>query len=660
MKSHFEVEANSVEKMYIQALASDNPDERYQTVRKIKNMAIGMKCKKTTFVEEGLIERLLELMVQADTTIEFAVEATVILGSLTRGEPEVVDKLMNSQAVPILCKGLCHEDERLVIACLRSLSRCFISKNISGDLIYENANIITKLVYLLTISSQTAEYVTNILKITCKTTSDQTTLFDANIISALVPWLNKKQVGILVPVLECLSAILHGNEMIANEVLDGDYHGVSIEKQLINLISSDRPDEVQLAAADCLTKALCISTTEKCTVKLERKILNVFVRLCQKDKPLRIRISAANGLAYLIEEDNELQAIAAISNHLIKNISSLLSLSSNKKEEVRLRAKEAALKVFASLSANDEKVRKQIVDNCSKLMDNIHQAINQNENVPLQAAALQCLLSLSRSVQQLRTTFQDVKIWQPVITALKTSTSDDIISVSSSVLCNLLLEFSPCKDGLIDFGALDVLVALIKRNEIPLQINGIWGIMNLAYDANEDLKNKIVEVAGIHNILSLLDSSDVDVAVKALGVLRNLLTEKEQDIDNLMNSHGKEILQAVKPLALNDHLNERIKEQVLCLLSNIANGCFAKNLLMEDLETISKVISYISSNVEHLQVASVFCVTNLMRSTGNPAEISDRKVKLRELGAEKQLQTLLTTPNSNLFDRVKQALQKFT
>jgi len=278
----------------------------------------------------------------------------------------------------------------------------------------------------------------------------------------------------------------------------------------------------------------------------------------------------------------------------------------------------------------------------------------------LQAAALQCLLSLSRSVQQLRTTFQDVKIWQPVITALKTSTSDDIISVSSSVLCNLLLEFSPCKDGLIDFGALDVLVALIKRNEIPLQINGIWGIMNLAYDANEDLKNKIVEVAGIHNILSLLDSSDVDVAVKALGVLRNLLTEKEQDIDNLMNSHGKVILQAVKPLALNDHLNERIKEQVLCLLSNIANGCFAKNLLMEDLETISKVISYISSNVEHLQVASVFCVTNLMRSTGNPAEISDRKVKLRELGAEKQLQTLLTTPNSNLFDRVKQALQKFT
>ena len=76
----------------------------------------------------------------------------------------------------------------------------------------------------------------------------------------------------------------------------------------------------------------------------------------------------------------------------------------------------------------------------------------------------------------------------------------------------------------------------------------------------------------------------------------------------------------------------------------IRNLRFAKNLLMEDLETIGKVIGYITSNVEHLQVASVFCITNLMRSTGSSTEIADRQAKLRELGAEKQLQTLLTTP----------------
>ena len=30
----------------------------------------------------------------------------------------------------------------------------------------------------------------------------------------------------------------------------GDFGGISLEKQLVNLISSDKPDDVQLAAAD--------------------------------------------------------------------------------------------------------------------------------------------------------------------------------------------------------------------------------------------------------------------------------------------------------------------------------------------------------------------------------------------------------------------------
>ena len=34
-----------------------------------------------------------------------------------------------------------------------------------------------------------------------------------------------------------------------------------------------------------------------------------------------------------------------------------------------------------------------------------------------------------------------------------------------------------------------------------------------------------------------------------------------------MKDHGKDILHAVKPLALNDHLNERIKEQVIYVIT---------------------------------------------------------------------------------------------
>jgi len=59
-------------------------------------------------------------------------------------------------------------------------------------------------------------------------------LFDANILTALVPWLNNKQNGILVPVLECLSVLVHGNEVIADELMSGK----NIFFFSINLIST--------------------------------------------------------------------------------------------------------------------------------------------------------------------------------------------------------------------------------------------------------------------------------------------------------------------------------------------------------------------------------------------------------------------------------------
>ena len=45
-------------------------------------------------------------------------------------------------------------------------------------------------------------------------------LFEAGIIPALSHWLKSKQTAILVPVLGCLSALVYGNEVIANKLLE--------------------------------------------------------------------------------------------------------------------------------------------------------------------------------------------------------------------------------------------------------------------------------------------------------------------------------------------------------------------------------------------------------------------------------------------------------
>ena len=132
----------------------------------------------------------------------------------------------------------------------------------------------------------------------------------------------------------------------------------------------------------------------------------------------------------------ELQRTAAISNHLITTMSSFLRYDTevrtvpgmsrtqlarlSKKLEVRAmhgrEMKRAAFRVFASLGANDEDIRKKIIDT-EPLVDCVVTALDDNDpNV--QMASIKCLHSLSRSVQLLRTTFQDHSVWEPLIKIL--------------------------------------------------------------------------------------------------------------------------------------------------------------------------------------------------------------------------------------------------
>lgn len=53
--------------------------------RNIKNAVIGNKAKKSSFIRLDVIPKIIELLVQDDTGIEFVVESVVLLGSLARG-----------------------------------------------------------------------------------------------------------------------------------------------------------------------------------------------------------------------------------------------------------------------------------------------------------------------------------------------------------------------------------------------------------------------------------------------------------------------------------------------------------------------------------------------------------------------------------------------
>lgn len=71
---------------------------------------------------------------------------------------------------------------------------------------------------------------------------------------------------------------------------------------------------------------------------------------------------------------------------------------------------------------------------------------------------------------------QEHNVWKPLLRLLENDTDDMLILVSST-LCNLLLEFSPAKEPIMESGAIDLLCNLLNRDDPVLRLNGIWALM---------------------------------------------------------------------------------------------------------------------------------------------------------------------------------------
>lgn len=149
---------------------------------------------------------------------------------------------------------------------------------------------------------------------------------------------------------------------------------------------------------------------------------------------------------------------------------------------------------------------------------------------------------------------------------------DDILTVASSTLCNLLLEFSPSKEPILESGAIDLLCDLTRRPDPALRLNGIWALMviiifirnffepkivviffclklqNMAFQAEQKIKSQILASLGTDQIFRLLSDSEVSVLMKTLGLLRNLLSTKPH-IDHIMSLHAIQIMQVIIFLA---------------------------------------------------------------------------------------------------------------
>lgn len=74
---------------------------------------------------------------------------------------------------------------------------------------------------------------------------------------------------------------------------------------------------------------------------------------------------------------------------------------------------------------------------------------------------------------------------------------------------------------------LEKLCRLTRSDNVSLRLNGVWALMNLTYQADLNLKNKVLSILGIDQIFHLLSDSNVNILMKTLGLMRNMISNKQ-------------------------------------------------------------------------------------------------------------------------------------
>uniref|UniRef100_A0A8C6L8P5 Armadillo repeat-containing protein 8 n=1 Tax=Nothobranchius furzeri TaxID=105023 RepID=A0A8C6L8P5_NOTFU len=648
-------EVTATSRHYVDRLFDPDPLKVLQGVIDMKNAVIGNNKQKANLIVLGAVPRLLYLLQQSSSSLRLRSECAVVLGSLAMGTENNIKSLVDCHIIPTLLQGLLCQDLIFIEACLRCLRTVFISPVTPVQLLYTDPAVIPRLMSLLGSSQRTQEYITQIFSHCCKTPEHQTVLFNHGAIQNIAPLLISPSYKVRMQALKCFSVLAHENTQVSMTLVNVLVDGELLTQVFVKMMQRDQPVEMQLTAAKCLTymcRAGAIRTDDGCIVL---KTLPCLVRMCSKEHLLEERVEGAETLAYLMEPDVELQRIASTTDHLVSMLadyfkypSSVSAITDIKRLDYDLKhaheLRQAAFKLYASLGSNDEDIRKKITET-ENMMDRIVSGLSES-SIKVRLAAVRCLHSLSRSVQQLRTSFHDHAVWKPLMKLLQNA-PDEVLVMASSTLCNLLLEFSPSKEPILESGVIELLCSLTQSDSPALRVNGIWALMNMAFQADQKVKVEIVRCLGTEQLFRLLSDPDTNVLMKTLGLLRNLLSTRPH-IDQIMSSHGKQIMQAVTLILEAEHSVE-VKEQTLCILANVADGNTAKALIMTNDDVLQKVKYYMGHSNVKLQLAATFCISNLIWNEEDGSQ--ERQDKLREMGFVDILHKLTQASDPNLSDR---------
>lgn len=224
----------------------------------------------------------MQLLQDKNVRMEVRLEACVTIGSLAKGTENHIELLISCGTIGVLLNLLEESDPRLVdsaLCCLRTLS-----SQDSGSLSTNyNLKHLQRLLILAGPNESLIRQscVANILSTVCKSNPEQNTLQSVGAISVLSSLLSVDNAAVRVPVLSCIATLCFENKEISKEFCNASCNQVKVPTLLVFLVSRDKPIEMQLGAAQCLTNMHRAGAIPASSIIITFRALPCLVRICQ-------------------------------------------------------------------------------------------------------------------------------------------------------------------------------------------------------------------------------------------------------------------------------------------------------------------------------------------------------------------------------------------
>lgn len=150
-------------------------------------------------------------------------------------------------------------------------------------------------------------------------------------------------------------------------------------------------------------------------------------------------------------------------------------------------------------------------------------------------AACYAVRMLSRSVNILRTSLIDNVVATPMFSLLR-HPNLDVQNAATAAICNLVTDFSPMRDALIDAGVVKVLCDHTRSHSASLRLNALWALKHLVHAASMDLKKACLEELQSGWLVQLICDDTEDEALfsarnRGDKVNSSTLDDMDEDMD---------------------------------------------------------------------------------------------------------------------------------